>query len=308
MLFCLCAIAVPDTVYLKNGTTVDGEIIGKSDIILKIFLVRFQRAVVVEKSQVDSVERDGEIYTFDNLTLKSAQFNPRFRVAPKRIREAVRERPDPIFAEDIFKTLDLQNTDSLVTARKAMNLFFNAPSRWGSVGFGFLYASDLKPDDPGKFDGYDFAFNRRHFGLRCLNAQIRRNFPGGWGTVIVDVGYGKNDIETAEFGEVKEAAVMRYFTARYVFCRNQWLLSPGLSGGFSVMKAGIIRYDAMEKGDPDSTRRQVDLSLYRTSFRPLVGIDLNFYDVVSASLSADLLRLPEMGLYFSLAFLMPFVQ
>jgi len=308
LFFFLVSAVLADRVVLKSGTEVEGAILGKSDVILKVFSEQFQRSIVIEKEAVDYIEYDGKRFTFDEFKLKSGNYNPKFRVAPKRPRPVTRAKPDSLLTQDIFKALGLEGMDSMITQRRALNLFFNAPVRWGSVGFGYLEARGLKSEDGAKFREYDFRFRNEPFSMRCLNAQVRRNFMRGTGSLVLDVGYGRENIDADLFGVVREAAIMRYLAVRYVYCRHEWLLSPGLSAGAMILKAGVIRYSARSLVNPVESARQVDLSFYQSAFRPLLGADLNFYDVVSLNASLDVLKLPRPPLYINLAFLMPFVQ
>jgi hypothetical protein len=311
LFFFLVSAVLADRVVLKTGTELEGAILGKSDVILKIFSEQFQRSIVIEKEAVDYIEYDGKRFTFDEFALKSGNYNPKFKVAPRRPKPVIKAKPDSLLTQDIFKTLGLEGMDSMVTERRALNLFFNAPLRWGSVGFGYLEARRLESEDGEKFHEYDFKFRNEPFSMRCLNAQVRRNFMsnrGTLGSLVLDVGYGKKTLDADIFGGVLEAAIMRYLSVRYVYCRHEWLLSPGLSAGAMILKAGVIRYSARSLVNHAESARQVDLSFYRSIIRPLLGADLNFYDVVSVNASLDVLKLPKPPIYINLAFLMPFVQ
>jgi len=296
-----------DTVVLKNGTRVEGDVISKSEVILKVFSPQFQRSIVIEKKEIDYVEIEGQRVVFDSLFMEKQTYNPKFKVPPKRVRQAIRERPDSIFTQDIFKTLDIRD-DSSIAQKKANNLFFNAPARLGSMGLGFVLANGLTWDNGAAFSEYDFGYQGQRFGIKCLNAQIRRNILNYHSTVVIDVGYGKKDMQDDSLGQTVEFGILQYFSARYVYCMNQWLLSPGLSAGFSILKAGVERYGAKNIQHPSASSMTVDRSLYKNMFRPTVGLDLNFYDVVTANLSMDLFTLPHPASYLNLAFLIPFLQ
>jgi hypothetical protein len=297
------ALAFPDTIMLKTGVAVEGDIIGKSETILKVYSEIFHRAIVIEKEQIDHVIIDGKQVTFEELKLKSASYNPKFRVSPRRGRRPKPKKPKVVlFEKDIFDQTRRENADSAIQGSRKMNLFFNAPSRWGSVGFGYFYAVDMVPQDKDKFREFNFIYKGGPMDLHCLDVQVRRNFRGGVGSLIIDLGYGRKILRTDAFGNVVEAAIMRYVSARYSLCWNKWLFAPGVFAGIMFNKAGVIHYP----GSGDSM--QVSLTFDDRTLRPLVGLDFNLYDVVTAAAHLDLIGIREKKYYLSLAFMMPFLQ
>jgi hypothetical protein len=209
---------------------------------------------------------------------------------------------------DVFETARRENEDSTIKDIKKLNLLSNAPARWGSCGIGYYEVFNLDSDNPAKFKEYDFVYHGQPLDIRCLDAQIRRNFTSGRGTLLMDLGYGKRILQSDSLGSVVEAAMVRFVAVRYVLCMNRWLLSPGLSVGAMFLKAGVIRYTARRTDGTSMQDIQADLEMYDHTLRPLLGIDLNFYDVVAANVSMDLLATGNGRFHASLAFLMPFLQ
>jgi len=306
----LPAAVLCETVLLRTGVSVEGEILGKSDAILKVYVSEFQRAITIERDKIERIVAGDDTLTFDQFLMKQERaFNPRFRPVPRRERAS---RVVPVdtstLKTDLFEIARRENVDSVVQDNRRLNLLFNAPARWGSFGMGYFQIFHLRADDPRKFSDYGFAYNGEALDVRCLDAQIRRNFRGGLGSIVVDLGYGKHLIRSDATGGGKEAAMVRYMAVRYVLCKSRWLFSPGLSAGAMLARAGVIRYAAPSATDSTVTLPAVDLSLYDHSLRPLIGLDLNFYDVVAANLSLDLLRFGGGRFCASLAFLLPFLQ
>ncbi|MFH0921147.1 MAG: hypothetical protein V1913_12390 [Fibrobacterota bacterium] len=309
LMLCLSAVLFADSVILKTGVVVEGDILGKSDAILKVYVAQFQRAIAIERDKIDRVVMSDDTLTFEQIFLKQRDFNPKFRLGPPRERVRPSAPIDTTQPKvDVFENARRENAESTVQASRGLNRLFNAPARWGSCGIGYLQMTNLDAETPEKFREYDFNYRGRGMDLRCLDAQVRRNFSNGIGTLLIDIGYGKRNLESDSFGMARESAMMRYVAVRYVFCANRWLFSPGLSAGAMFVKSGVIRYAARRTDGTSTQDVQVDMEIHDRSLRPLVGLDLNFYDVIAANVSVDLLRFGGGRYCAGLAFLLPFLQ
>jgi hypothetical protein len=308
----LCLPLFGDKINLINGVTVEGDIIGKSDVLLKVYLEKFHRAIVIERDKIESIEIDGKLLSFDQLKLKKEDYNPKFKISPRRRKKkAPPPKKEKIDLRSMFEEAHKENVDLKIQFLKQLNLFFNAPARWGSVGFGYFKAFDVVSSDDSKFREYDFTYQGHPFEVRCLNAQIRRNFRKGIGTLIVDFGYGKKVLDSEASGLIKEAAIMRFVSVNYSFCNNRWLLSPGLSFGLMLNKSGIIRFGAKSRTaavDTSAKLPNINYAIYDNTFRPLLGLDFNLYDVVALNISLDIWRAGDLRYFGNLIFLMPFLQ
>ena len=305
IIFILTYIIFAEKIVLKTGTSVEGEIIGKSDVIIKIYIEEFHRPVAIEKENIEYIETsDGKHLSFDELQLKKKDFNPAFRVSPKIIRPIKANENKKLFESDIFEQSRRENADSSAMKKsRILNLFFNAPARWGGLGIGYSYMPGLRAD-VNRLKEFGFVYNGHEFDLRCLNAQIRRNLENGIGTIILDIGYGKKTFTGYDPGAIYEFASMRYVSIRYSLCKNHWLLSPGVSAGLMLQKAGVTHHPALD----DTVNAVVDVSLDGHYIRPLLGFDFNFYDVITAQINLDLWDVRRGGYFVGLAFLMPFLQ
>ncbi len=294
--FVLCLHA--DTVVLITGSTVEGEIISKSDVILKIFSKEFNRAIVIEADKINYIVYNGQQVSFDEFQLRGSVYNTRFKVTPGEIKNAAAVRKK-LFTQDVFEQARLDNADSARDVRD-QNLFFNAPARWGSVGFGYFFGTHIRPASISSLGTYGFSYAGEPFDMRCIALQMRRNLRKQVGTLVIEFVYGReifsrNDSTLA----VDELAIMHALSAKYVFCKNNWLLSPGIYAGLALSQSSLIKYGG--EGE-----RNFEVPLLGKSILPLVGLDLNFYDVVSCSAGFDLFDLSRT--YIAILFLMPFLQ
>jgi len=300
LILCCFGTLLADTVILNSGVEVEGDIIGKSDVIIKIHSTEFNRVIVLEKAQISIIEVDGKQSTFEDFLLTPLVHNPTYKLSPKRkIKQRLRKKTK-LFRTDVFEDARRENIDSSFAEKKAMNLFYNSPARWGSLGFGYFYTYNLASGNPKKFREFGFSYDGKAQNFRLVNAQIRRNLRTGVGTVIIDFGYGKKTLLLNSRGEQLETAILRFAALKYSWCPNRWLFSPGIQGGLMFVRAGVIRY-----GD-GGNELNTNLSIYDHGVLPIIGVDLNFYDLIDANISWDFYEFSRF--YLNLVFLMPFLQ
>lgn len=293
-----------DRVYLSSGEIVDGDIIGKSEVIIKIYNEAFHRAMMIEKEMIDSIEMEGRIYTFATLDLNRNAYNPKFKVSPRVRRSEPEVKPQAVFEKDLFAEAQNANRDTSTAGARRMNLFFNAPLRLGSIGIGYYQFPGLH-DAPDWYRPLGYLYSGAEFSVRCINFQLRKNMRKLPATLVLDAGYGKKSL--FEDGGVEEYATYRYLSGRYVFCNHRWLFAPGLYAGFLLQAASIFRVN-YRPDSSSSSRIILEEAMALPPLRPLLGLDFNLYDVVTVLAGFDPLRFSGRRITLALSCQMPFVQ
>ncbi len=300
MLFLSVAGAHADKIFLTNGTVLEGDIIGKSEFIVKIFVNMYLRPIAIEKNFVDSIEFGGKVFLFDSLKLNTGtDYNPSFRVTPvvSKMRPRVRSHigADSTIISEVKREV---NKDA-----RRQNLLFNAPVRWGSAGMGYSISEGIhsRGGDGFLYDGTDFS-------VRSILFSLRYNFGHSAkviGSIVSEFGYGKTHLNS--IGKYPEIAVMRHLSFRYVFCNPRWLIAPGLSAGVRFQRgvvSKVVPLDSLTSGIEEFV---ADRPFASSTLLPFVGADINVYDALAFHASISPMSKGKSNIiYASLLFLIPF--